>query len=135
MPSRARAEHGWIDVEPDHIRVPERPVEEPVLDLLGSERHETQRMGMVRLGGTGEIQNAENVALRTEDRNGRAAQDPVAFEIMFCAAHLDRAALGQGGSDRIGPDNLLTPGHTRPQSHLGSALGEVETADGVENEA
>ena len=27
-----RAEHGWIDVEPHHIRVPERPVEEPVLD-------------------------------------------------------------------------------------------------------
>ncbi len=106
-----------------------------MLDLLGSQPHQSQSVNVPDRGGPGHIERARDVAARIDQRGRRAGQNSVMLEEMLGTVDHDRLPLDQRRPDRIRPRGSLVPGHAGPQRHFGGAPSKGGVTDHVEQHA
>lgn len=130
-----RAEQRTVGVQPQHGAVLESFGEEPVLDLLGGEPHQAERVDMADRRGACHIERTGDHTARIDQRRGRAGQNPVALEEVLGAVHCNRLALDQRRADRIGAGVGFAPRHAGPQRHLRRTPRKFVGADHIEDDA
>jgi hypothetical protein len=83
----------------------------------------------------GDVDHAEHVAARVQDRHRGASQELVGLDEVFVGVDQGRALGDQRGADRVGAPGLLGPVDPRLQRDLRRAGQEVVVADAVDDGA
>ena len=108
---------------------------EAVCDAARHALYQGQQMFVQAIGGTGQIQDAKNVAGGREDRGGIAAEDAVAGQKVLCPMDAHGTAVMQGGADGIGATQGLGPADAGLQRNAAGFVLETVAATLVQDQA
>ena len=96
---------------------------------------QAQRVALVAAVVAGNVEHADQPAIRPEDRTGAAGQEAVVFEEVLAAEHGDRHFFAQGGADGVGAAQVLVPRGAGRQGNAISPADEIGIADGFQQQA
>jgi hypothetical protein len=116
-------------------RVAEVIGEPVVLDHARRHLHQPHRVVVVRALVAGDVEHAQHVAARVEDRRGGAGQEAVLAHEMLVGMHERRLLGDQRGADRVRALAGLGPVRAGRQRHLRRAAQEVVVPDRVQHRA
>ena len=109
--------------------------EQVVLDHACRRANQSQGVPVVAAVIARDVQHTEQLPRRVSDRRGCTGQERIALEVMLCAVHDDRGAVGERGADRIGASPLLVPDRSRPQRDACSLFREAGVTHRVQEHA
>ena len=117
------------------LRVGDACREPAVLDAGHRAPDQAGRVDVLHAGFAGQVEHADQLPGRVVHRRGEAAEDAVRRAVVLAAAHLDRAAFGDGGADRVGAHLRLAPAHPGHQRDPAGLVEEARAAFGIEDPA
>ncbi len=110
-------------------------VEQAVFDHLRRGAHQAKGMRMAAALVAGDVEHAEQSAVRRAHRGGGAGEEAVAVEVVLGAMHDHRTALGERRADGVGAAMAFMPGSTRHQRNAFGTIDEVGIAQRLQQHA
>ena len=119
----------------DAHRVGENVGEHLVLDHLRRHAHQGQGVAVVAAFVAGDVERADHLAMRIEDRRAGAGQDLVGIQVMVRPMNHHRLLLGQRGADRVGAFAALGPADAGHERDARGLLEEIAVAERMQDQA
>ena len=124
-----------LRVQPHHDAGAMPRAEELVLHHARAAAHQGQRVAVVAAAVAGDVQHAQQLAAGVGDGGGGAGQKAVALQVVLAGMHDQRLAFGQRRAYGVGAAPLLAPERAGAQRDAGGAVGELQIALGVQQQA
>ena len=129
------AQQGAVAMHAQQVAIGQAFVEIAMFDVGHRQPRQPQRMHLRDRRVAGDVQHADQLSIRIEDRRSRAIEDAVGRRVVLAAAHFHRAAVGDRGADRIGAHPRLVPAGARHQRHPAGLVQEAGAAFGIQDPA
>ncbi len=122
-------------MQAQHLVVAMACMEQAVFDHAGGRSHQRKGVRVLPPVVAGDVDHAAQPALRGQHRRSGASEEAVACQVVFGAVDDDGAFFGQGRADGVGAAVVFVPERAGPQRDAFGTGGEIDVAQGVEQQA